>query len=298
MKQVIFTVGISASGKSTWALDQVKNHRNTVRVERDIIRQRILKNKGVEWNWDNWKMKWEKNVNPLWRDDIMVWLSTEGIDTIIVSDTNLNKHRLKEAIKWIQDLGHEAIIKFFPIKFEEALKRDAARPHGVGPTVLGRQWEQWCLMTKKQHIHEEGKPKAIIVDIDGTLAINNNGRSPFQYSRVYEDDVNELLATFVRGVYSREGIHVIFLSGREGTTQCLEDTARWLHRKARVEGQLYMREEGNHESDDTLKERLFRDNIEPFYNVIGAFDDRPRIVRMWRSIGIETYALGNQAIDF
>ena len=38
--------------------------------------------------------------------------------------------------------------------------------------------------------------------------------------------------------------------------------------------------------DTVIKEELFWEHIEPTYNVIGAFDDRPVIVRLWHTLGI------------
>ena len=50
--------------------------------------------------------------------------------------------------------------------------------------------------------------------------------------------------------------------------------------------ELHMRKNGDNRSDRLVKEEIFWEHIEPRFNVLAAFDDRPRIVRLWKDIGI------------
>ena len=47
-----------------------------------------------------------------------------------------------------------------------------------------------------------------------------------------------------------------------------------------------MRPEGDRRKDFVVKEELFWDNIGEKYDVVGVFDDRPQVLRMWRELEI------------
>jgi hypothetical protein len=47
-----------------------------------------------------------------------------------------------------------------------------------------------------------------------------------------------------------------------------------------------MRSNGDYRSDEIVKEELFRARIQPRYSVGGVIDDRNRVVKMWRRIGL------------
>ena len=70
-----------------------------------------------------------------------------------------------------------------------------------------------------------GINKGVIVDVDGTLAIMN-GRGPFEWTKVYQDMVNEPVADLVRRLKT-SGLSVIIVTGRDGVA--LEDTKKWLN---------------------------------------------------------------------
>ena len=47
-----------------------------------------------------------------------------------------------------------------------------------------------------------------------------------------------------------------------------------------------MRDKGNFEPDEIIKEQIFHKEIEPNYNVLAVFDDRDKVVKMWRNLGL------------
>jgi len=299
---VIFTCGISASGKSSWAADQFYEDPSFVEiVERDMIRRQILVEKGMGFSWANWKFKWEKEVTKRWRKWLVEFLDKDyPCTTIIIADTNLNKQRLDQNIEWIDsfDTVSSVSVKYFPISFEEAIKRDNARENGVGYSVIARQIEQWnSLMGGLPKIIDVKFPDCIICDIDGTLARMHN-RSAFEYNKVLDDKPNDLLIKVLNGLKKTTDLEIFLFSGREAVDNCRQDTEKWLELHNVEYDQLVMREDGNHEPDDDLKERFYRQYIWGKYNCVGVFDDRPRVVRRWRELGLETYALGNQLIEF
>jgi len=124
-----------------------------------------------------------------------------------------------------------------------------------------------------------------LCDIDGTLADHEGIRSPYDESRLHLD--KPLPTCKVINALLRTGARVIFFSGR--TENAREDSTKWLmdylyiHRE-NVE--LYMRASNDKRNDAIIKEELYRTHIEGKYKVIGVFDDRLRVVRMWESLGI------------
>ena len=121
-------------------------------------------------------------------------------------------------------------------------------------------------------------PKAIIVDIDGTLA-KMNGRGSFEWMRVGEDLVNEPIRHIVN-LYKGAGHRIILFSGRDSV--CREVTKKWLQDNFIKWDYLYMRPEGNNEKDAIIKRRLFDDHVDGLFEILFVLDDRNQVVDMWR----------------
>lgn len=61
---------------------------------------------------------------------------------------------------------------------------------------------------------------------------------------------------------------------------------------------LIMRDDADQQSPDIeIKKDLYKTYIEPYYDVICAFDDRPTNIDLWRSFGITSYHVGEIAFD-
>jgi hypothetical protein len=129
---------------------------------------------------------------------------------------------------------------------------------------------------------------AIIVDLDGTLALGRFGdsgrRGPFDWGRVGEDDPNPDVIEIV-SVLSRMYTTII-VSGR--SIDCCEETMDWLKREAPGVSWdlLYMRKAGDFRPDEIVKEEIYRVSIEGLYDVVAVFDDRDKVVGMWRDLGL------------
>lgn len=143
------------------------------------------------------------------------------------------------------------------------------------------------------HSNDPELPNAIVVDIDGTVATKSD-RSPYDYSRVYEDSVSENVASIVHWLYdyretdSPNAPEIIFLSGR--SNDCRAETEKWLEEKFWTnyqEFKLFMRPSDDPSTADFIvKDRLFNQYVAENYNVIGVFDDRRQVVEMWRTKGL------------
>jgi len=133
------------------------------------------------------------------------------------------------------------------------------------------------------------KPDAIIIDIDGTLA-RMVDRGPYDEHLVGNDELIEPVAKMAKHA-ADAGVTSVFMSGR--TDGCYDGTEDWLCRKMpwMEEGpnwELFMRRsvEDRGRPDDDVKYDLFMREVAPFYNVLYTIDDRDKVVRMWRSIGL------------
>lgn len=122
-------------------------------------------------------------------------------------------------------------------------------------------------------------PPAVIVDIDGTLALKGD-RSPYDMTRVGEDTVNWPVAGIVHAL--SEWYDIVYCSGRSEDARAA--TEQWL-RTNDLSGPLYMRAEGDTRRDSVVKRELL-DRIGEFYDVQAAIDDRQQVVDMWRAAGL------------
>ena len=73
---------------------------------------------------------------------------------------------------------------------------------------------------------------------------------------------------------------------RERRLVATEQTVAWLDRHGFPCDGLYMRKQGDHETDDTLKIKLLAQVRADGFEPIMAFDDRNRVVKAWRAAGI------------
>lgn len=122
---------------------------------------------------------------------------------------------------------------------------------------------------------------AIIVDIDGTLA-QMNGRGPFEWDRVWEDNLNKPVKMVIDAMNFGHpaDLEIIIFSGRDSI--CRKLTTDWLDMHGVPYDQLYMRPQGNNEKDCIIKRRLYDEHVAGKYDVLFVLDDRNQVVDMWR----------------
>lgn len=139
---------------------------------------------------------------------------------------------------------------------------------------------------------------AIIVDVDGTLALRGD-RSPYDMTKVLSDRPNQPVIDAVK-LYKAAGHQVIIMSGRLDSARA--DTATWLQTHGVPFDFLFMRPQPpagvNHPPDQDVKLDLFRAHVDGRFNVRAVFDDRLRVVRMWHSLGLPLFRVGDPDADF
>lgn len=293
MKTVYVTRGVSASGKTTWAKQFIADQRadpdanDITIISRDDIRWDIMRRRGLFPCWKNWKWKDEHLVNKK-RQELIERAIRNGTD-VILCDTNLDDSVQKD-VNLFLDAGYKYHLRVFHVTWEEALRRDNERPNGVGVSVISRQFQK---MYREERPDESNLPKAIIVDVDGTLAHNTSNRGFFEWDRVGEDELDAAVKSAIEGFVDTK---VFIFSGRDSV--CRKETEDWLRKHNVSYDQLVMRQEGDNRKDTIVKREMFDDHISGKYQVVAVFDDRPSVCRMWRELGLKVFQLGNPYIEF
>ena len=131
--------------------------------------------------------------------------------------------------------------------------------------------------------------RAIICDLDGTLAINDHGRDYYDATDCNKDAINIPVRIIVRWAMNAE-CQVIFLSGREDKYR--EPTIKFLEKCGIAESmyQLVMRKTDDNRKDSVIKWELYESYIEPMnYDILFILDDRDQVVEMWRDKGFTVF---------
>lgn len=289
MSTVTLTVGIPASGKTTWARREAIRNTNVVIVSRDDIR-----------NAHGWESGFDENrVTQIHRAQIEAAL-LEGFD-VVVADTNINKSFRNKLIKFCHEHGADVRIKMFHISLDEAILRDSDRKtHKVGPDIVNKFHrdlsnqpdlkDEFIPFPRYALYQHNGNRPVVVVDIDGTLA-HMNGRNPYDESRVGEDAFDFTVAGAVYGMAKMMGAKIIVLSGR--TEAARVATTEWLEDHGFDYDALIMRKSGDQRPDYVIKNEIYDAEIIPNYDVLAVFDDRDQVVRHLRARGITVFQVAN-----
>jgi len=273
MKKVILTRGLPGSGKSTWAKQMLNENPNSYkRINNDDLRKML--------DDGHYSSDMEKFIKKA--VDALVLLALEEGKHVILDNTHLSEssiNRIKELVKGKAEVVIED--KFLDVPLETCIKNDLKRFDSVGKDVIINMYEKYLKKTEPI-IQDEALPKAIIVDIDGTLAHMKN-RSPFDWNKVDEDDVDEIIKG-ISNTYSNSG-KVIIMSGRDGI--CRDKTIKWLEDNNIIYDMLFMRAEGDFRKDSIVKRELFDKNIKDKYYIEYVMDDRNQVVAEWRNMGLK-----------
>ena len=152
---------------------------------------------------------------------------------------------------------------------------------------------------------------AFIFDIDGTLADGyfrthflttepKNWEAYFNY--LEHDRKIEPVVTVLKSLRER-GYGIIFCTARPDTYR--EQTAKWLFTHGLADDNqlnepiLYMRKGNDRRSDDIVKSEML-DAIRELgkYEIVGVFDDRSRVVKMWQRRGLFVFDVSQGKGDF
>lgn len=281
MSVLLIVRGIQGSGKSTYATKWVaENPEGRARVNRDDLRKTIFGSYVLTPHQENVITKVEHAT-------VKALLST-GKD-VVVDAMNLRAKNVKEFLKIAEVYGATVLHKDFPVDLDVAIKRNSERERKVPEDVIRNVYRRYFQNGKFPEfpvldydgIYEpdETLPKAILVDVDGTVMHKHPGRGYFDWDKVIDDIPNVPVIDVVKAV-ADSGVLVVIMSGRDAI--CYEDTLTSLEIAGVPVHELHMRAEGDMRKDNIIKRELFDTHIRHRFNVVGVFDDRQQVVDMYR----------------
>eukprot|EP01116_Phalansterium_solitarium_P016533 TRINITY_DN3858_c0_g1_i5.p1 TRINITY_DN3858_c0_g1~~TRINITY_DN3858_c0_g1_i5.p1 ORF type:complete len:544 (+),score=60.24 TRINITY_DN3858_c0_g1_i5:203-1834(+) len=301
-QRLIVTVGVSGSGKSTFANKHVRRHVNCVRVNRDQLRRMLFgynddEPLGPYYQHELLKER-EKLVTAAEHAMLRAAIET-GFDAI-ADATHCEKQHLDGLLKQFTDVRVE-FSRFDHVDKNEAIRRDSTRADPVGPVVIGRQHARLLHMKKTMDFApippkpfkpiemNLDLPGAFCVDLDGTLAINTTGRSPYDWDRVEEDSVCQPVLAAV-GAFREKGFSILIATGRDGV--CAEASRRWLQTHGVAYEGFWCRKEGDKRPDYVIKEEIWRDMAQK-YHLVALLDDRDQVVKHARRLGLTVFQVAD-----
>lgn len=277
--------GISGSGKSTYVED-LKRQGWAV-VSRDNIRETVFK---------DYESVDEDSVTAI-QDNMINVLLKAGRNTV-VDDTNIRVAYLKRFAKIAFENSADFDVVKIDCDVDEAIRRVKARAAAGGrdvPEAVIRKQAQALKSSRQVDLTEAyqqvWKPyvkpgkghRCVLIDIDGTIAFNNGHRSFYEWDKVGDDEVVQVIADLVHTLWSA-GLETVFMSGRDEV--CRPQTEAWLDQHGIQWDNLFMRPEGDMRKDSIVKMELFDKYVRDWYDVEFVLDDRQQVVDAWRSIGL------------
>ena len=276
-RQILVLQGVPASGKSTFARKLATEHTNWVIVNRDSMR----KARGTYW-----LPSQENYIDDLEMNAVVSALNRDL--NVIIDATNLNKKTIDKWNKLVGFYASRIEFKLFKISYKEAIERDNSREDKIGEKTIRRFFKAYFPELLYNYTDDRvitlpnaDKESIILCDIDGTIALHND-RNPFDYNKASEDSFDPRMKTLLNSL--SQCYKIIFLSGRSEDSRTV--TQKWLEDNSFGEHQLYMRKHNDYRSDDIVKKEMYFEYIHPKYNVVCVFDDRDKVVKMWRDLGI------------
>ena len=303
MPEVILTIGPPGSGKNTWANNFIAKKQKTGKVYRIVNRDdlRAMSAGGIH----NYKYS-NKSENIITQTQLaMAKALIAAGQSVIVCDTNLSaiaqltwkefciEHNiclqkenfitnyLNENANIVKEHGENWVLRQYEHRCQQW---NLKRVDSVPPAVITSMFEKYIYRAEVQHQHHDELPNAWVFDIDGTLALMNGKRKPFDWDKVGVDDVDSVIS-YILKMHYKTGDTIIILSGRDGV--CEPETRQWLSDNLIPFHHLWMRLIGDQRKDDTVKWELFMNHIEGNFNVQAIYDDRDSVVANWRRHGIK-----------
>lgn len=299
MAEIILTRGISGSGKTTWAKQQVLASPNVVRVNRDDIREELF---GKQYHTRKPDPQKEEQVSLLQRRRAAEALKNGK--TVIIDDTNLTEKFIRQWRRFAQENRRELTHKDFPISLNEALKRNQMRERVVPDHVIARQFAGLGPNGELKHWRgdyaDKVKPRywpnerrmAVSFDADGTLwqtapiqhYVAGKYRDFDSFHRLSEFCEPNLEVLEMARQAHDAGFAIIITTARN--EEYREVTQKWLDKHEIPFENLFMRKDGDMRKDYEVKKDMYEQEVNPIYDLVRAVDDNVQAVQNWKDQGI------------
>jgi len=297
MKQLKILIGISNSGKSSYAAKLVQeNPQKYVRINRDDIRSLVYGYNDetiVDYYGRKDIHKLEKQVTKY--EDTLIHEGLSEGKTVIIDSTNLKKSYTDRYKYWNVPIE----LCLFPILLKDALIRNESRRRKVNEEIITKQYNRYVTLSEQLEgtntenyftpvvlDNSKDKPNAYVFDIDGCLAEKGNRRSPFDWNKVGLDTPIEPIVKLNQLVNSSKSKNekIIIATGRDGV--CIDETEKWLEKHQIEYDEIYIRPKGDYRPDWEIKKEMAQEIVKNNYISFWA-DDRIQVSRYLRSLGIK-----------
>jgi len=284
--QILILVGAPGSGKSTFARYFLRTEENWMRLCRDDFRAMHF----AAGNMSNHEER------------LIAEMIDTAVETLLLKRSNVlidATHCRREYFDhYIERFNHLADISFkiFDIDAATLAERCDKRYRNTGklvPASVLKKFIEELEVLKKEFdftprpkvaarepvaVQDTGLPKAILCDLDGTLALMRD-RNPYDATRCDEDDLNEPVAGVLRSYYGN-GYQILLISGRE--ERFYQPTVRFLEKHSISYHHLWMRKSKDFRKDAIIKREIFDAEIAGKFFIEFVLDDRNQVVEMWR----------------
>lgn len=307
MIEIILTKGIQASGKSTWARQEVlKNPNEWIRINNDLLREMF---NSSYYSLDNESFLLKTR-------NLLIKEAIKNNKNIIIDNLNFDKKHFNDVVKIAKTSSKDVKIseKCFYIELEEAIERDSKRTGTahVGADIIKKWWTKSGGKKFKDYVprveiitaqpisswqpiqQDKTLPKAVIFDLDGTMCEISH-RDPYDASNCELDGANEHVVKLCKIFYNL-GYKIIFFSGREEKYK--EPTEKWLHVNFGTDYELHMRKTSDMRKDSVIKKELFDQYVKDKYCIEAVVDDRLSVCEMWYEIGLPLFRVGDPRSNF
>lgn len=284
--QLLILVGVPGSGKSTFAKYFIRTEENWMRLCRDDFRM-------MHFTYSNLSQQEEFLITDMLDASVDALLKKRC--NVLIDATHCRAEYLNH---YIEKFNCQADISFkvFEADARQIADRCEKRNKETGKYISASTQRNFLkdfeelkrtfdfsprpkiekrIESRKQDIH---LPKAIICDLDGTLALMDK-RNPFDASHADKDELNLPVANTLK-MFAKEGYQILLVSGREDRFR--EPTVRFLEKYDIRYHQLWMRPSKDFRKDSLIKREIFDAEILDNYYIEFVLDDRDQVVEMWR----------------
>jgi len=287
MKDFIVLMGISASGKTTWAKEWVaEDPQNRIRICPSEL-EGSLGFAGPDSSTFTGKVSY----------DVLSRSFEAGLN-IVIDDINLERGQLELLSQLADRLGngqYKVSSKVFYTSVDECIARDKLRNNPKGEKEIRRIFRQYkdrlTLLQNAEIVTREVKvdpllPDCIIVDIDGTLCLNVTGR-PFYNAgnSVLQDRPVIPVCKVIRSFISTDVCEVIFITGRDNSMA--KATEEYIEQHLGiVNPKIFYRDAKDFRKSYQTKLEVYQKHILGKYNVVFVMEDNNSVVKMFREQGL------------